>query len=730
MSSGELPHLELWGGIECTVNRVGDQYFDQLARSGHGERLTDLDAIADLGIRVLRYPLLWERITPNGSFDWDWADARLARLRGRGVEPIAGLLHHGSGPRATSLLDPGFPEAFARYAMAVARRYPWIRRWTPINEPLTTARFSALYGHWYPHARDDRLFARAVVNQLRASALAMSAIRLVIPDAELVQTEDIGRSHGTPLLQYQADFENERRWLTFDILSGRLDRDHAMWAYLIWAGISERELEWFREVPCGPDMLGINYYVTSERWLDERLERYPAHTQGGNGRHEYADVEAARALPDGVVGAGGAIADAWRRYGKPIAITEAYLSGHREQQLRWLREVWEHANTARAAAMDVRAVTAWSLLGAFDWHTLVTREEGNYDPGAFDVRSPELRPTALATMVRELATAGEHENPVTSTEGWWRHDARLLHPVPGIPRVSLTSTAPVLPLLITGAAGTLGRALAHVCADRQLATYLATRRDLDIGDPEAIESVIDRVKPWAVVNAAGYVRVDDAEDDCVACERANLTGAASIADVCARRGIPLVTFSSDLVFDGDRSTPYFEGVSTCPLCVYGRSKAEAERRVLERMPDALVIRTSAFFGPWDAHNFVTIALRTLCAGDPVLAAHDQVVSPTYVPDLAHTLLDLLIDREQGVWHLANVGAVSWVDLAREAAERAGLDTSLVLAIAGADLGQRARRPAYSVLGSERGVLLPSLESALDRYFESSRDARVPLTTIS
>src|SRR5436853_936840 len=160
----KAPPLELWAGIECTVNRVGDCYFDQLERNGHSTRISDLDLIAELGVRAVRYPVLWERTAPEGvdKADWSWADARLARLRELGIKPIVGLLHHGSGPRHTSLLDPAFATQFADYARAVGERFEWVENYTPINEPLTTARFSGLYGHWYPHGRDGLIFAQAL----------------------------------------------------------------------------------------------------------------------------------------------------------------------------------------------------------------------------------------------------------------------------------------------------------------------------------------------------------------------------------------------------------------------------------------------------------------------------------------------------------------------------------------------------------------------------------------
>jgi dTDP-4-dehydrorhamnose reductase len=183
-----------------------------------------------------------------------------------------------------------------------------------------------------------------------------------------------------------------------------------------------------------------------------------------------------------------------------------------------------------------------------------------------------------------------------------------------------------------------------------------------------------------------------------------------------------MTFSSDLVFDGTLDRPYVESDKTAPLGVYGRSKADAERRVLDSDPQALVIRTSAFFGPWDEHNFVTQALNALDAGQPFAAASDQTVSPTYVPDLVNVCLDLLIDREYGVWHLTNGAALSWADLARRACAAAGVDAGQLEERTGAELGLRAARPRNSALSSERGLLLPSLDDALARYL---REREIP-----
>jgi dTDP-4-dehydrorhamnose reductase len=416
------PSLEVWAGLECTVNRVADRYFDQVVRSGHHERAGDLDLIAYLGVRAVRYPVLWERTAPTTieDADWSWPDARLGRLRELGVAPIAGLVHHGSGPAHTSLLDERFPALLADYARAVAERYPWITRYTPVNEPLTTARFAGLYGHWYPHGRDNASFLRALVVQCKATILAMRAIREITPAAQLITTEDLGVVHSTPALAYQAAFENERRWLSIDLLCGRIDRHHPIRRWLLDNGITAQDLDWFGEHAMRPDIVGFNYYLTSERWIDHEWQRWPQWSHGGNGRDRYADVHAV--IAGRMQGLEPLLRTAAERFGLPLAITEAHLGGTREEQMRWLVEVHDACVRARAAGADVRAVTAWSMLGCYDWHCLVTRDEGFYEPGLFDVRGPTPRPTALAKIVRALARGERADHPVLAGRGFWHRE--------------------------------------------------------------------------------------------------------------------------------------------------------------------------------------------------------------------------------------------------------------------------------------------------------------------
>ena len=733
--------IEVWGGIECTINRVHDRWFSQLERNGHDVRATDIELCEGLGLRALRYPVLWERIAPMQSERpaWKWTDARLDLIRTHDMRVIAGLIHHGSGPRYTSLVDPRFPAKFARFARHVAERYPWIDDFTPINEPLTTARFSGLYGFWYPHGRSERVFKNALLVQCRAIVLAMQAIRRVNPGARLIQTEDLGKTYSTRALGYQARFNNDLRWLAWDLLCGRVTREHALWGWLRErCGASVAELMCFADHPCPPDVIGANHYITSERFLDQRRSAYPVRYHGNNGIHRYADIEAARGLLTPTGGLLPLLREVWNRYRIPVAITESHIDATRDDQLRWLAETWRAAVAARAEGVEVRSLTTWALFGSFDWNSLLTRSDGYYEPGAFDIRGSAPRETAIGAMVRQLASGDVPSHPVINEPGWWRRGDRwFCKPARPSQRMNPPAAWPTKPspqpIVISGATGTLGRAFARICTQRGLAFVLLNRAELDIADVASVDRVLERYAPWAVVNAAGYVRVDEAEKDATRCYRENTTGPEVLAAACAHRDVQLMVFSSDLVFDGRGRVPYVETDGPAPLNIYGKSKAAAERRVQELHPEALVVRTGCFFGPWDDYNYIASMVEALRLGQPFLTANDMTVSPTYVPDLVNASLDLLIDRERGIWHLTNDHAVTWAEFATRAADCGRLDLGLLRPCSSENLGHIARRPRYSALTSERCSLLPGLDDAIGRYYQQrepvlmSRDTALAAT---
>jgi dTDP-4-dehydrorhamnose reductase len=325
-------------------------------------------------------------------------------------------------------------------------------------------------------------------------------------------------------------------------------------------------------------------------------------------------------------------------------------------------------------------------------------------------------------VARLVRGAIDPPHPATTGDGWWRRDVRLqFRPVfrtieaPEPKRSWFPAPSASRPLLIAGATGTLGKALARACEWRGVAYRLTDRAELPLDDEDAMARLLDAVEPWGVINAAGWVRVDEAEAQDVACHAANAEGAIRLARLCRDRDLPFVGFSSDLVFDGRKGEPYVESDPARPLNVYGASKARAEQEVLALGGQSLMVRTAAFFSPFDPYNFAAHVVRALAQDLEVPAADDVVISPTYPPDLADAVLDLLIDGETGLWHLANAGAVTWAEFAQRIALAMKLRPELVRPTPGANLGWIAKRPAYAALGTERGQILPPLDEAIARH---------------
>ena len=419
---------ELWGGIECSLNRVGNLFMDQLVYAGHYDRgVSDIARFASLGIKAMRYPVLWERhqIRHDAEIDWSWTDAQLNALREHGITPMVELMHHGSGPPHTNLLHPSFARGLAAFARKVARRYPWLQYYTPVNEPLTTARFSGLYGYWYPHCKDDKSFLQILVSQLHGTVLAMKVIREVNANAKLIQTEDFTKIYSTELLHYQASFENERRWLTFDLLCGRVRPGHRLWTFFLKNGIKAEQLFFFCENPCPPDIIGADYYMISERYLDENVSRYPEHYHGGNRIHTYADVPAVHVNHRQPSGLKIVVEECWARYHTPLAITEIFLDANSHDQIRWLKQVWNTSRLLLQSGIPIMAVTAWSLLGSFGWRNLLRQPFGDYEPGAFSLKNNFPERTELADFICSLACNPYAYHAALQIKPWWQSKERF-----------------------------------------------------------------------------------------------------------------------------------------------------------------------------------------------------------------------------------------------------------------------------------------------------------------
>ena len=238
-------------------------------------------------------------------------------------------------------------------------------------------------------------------------------------------------------------------------------------------------------------------------------------------------------------------------------------------------------------------------------------------------------------------------------------------------------------MLITGAGGQLGVALAETFPDARA----LTRAEWDVTQPApaGLET------PDVVLHAAAWTDVDGAEDDPQGAAAVNVGGTTNVASL----GAPLVAFSTDYVFDGKKREPYVESDAPNPVSAYGRSKLHGEAAAGET---AWIVRTSALYG-WTSHNFVRTMLRLGAERDEVSVVADQRTSPTYVGHLAAELAQVL-ELPFGVYHVAADGDCTWAEFAQAIFDEAGLDCR-VREIGSADWKAAARRPAYSVLRSEK-----------------------------
>jgi dTDP-4-dehydrorhamnose reductase len=253
--------------------------------------------------------------------------------------------------------------------------------------------------------------------------------------------------------------------------------------------------------------------------------------------------------------------------------------------------------------------------------------------------------------------------------------------------------------VVVGAGGMLGREVVRATGGEALA-----RADLDVTDARAVQEAIGA--EHLVVNCAAWTDVDGAEHHPEEALRVNAEGAANVA----RAAGAVAYLSTDYVFDGRKREPYVESDDPAPLSSYGRSKLEGERATAEANPSHFIVRSAWLFGPGGS-NFVETMLRL---DGEVTVVDDQVGCPTFTAHLAEALAELIKGENYGTHHLAASGSCSWFEFAREIFALAGRDLDLAPCTT-AQFPRPAPRPAWSVLGSERGHRLPHWRDGLQAY---------------
>jgi len=275
-------------------------------------------------------------------------------------------------------------------------------------------------------------------------------------------------------------------------------------------------------------------------------------------------------------------------------------------------------------------------------------------------------------------------------------------------------------LLITGGLGLLGQEIGAAFRDR--AEVRSTdREEWDVTDPVACRREVERFRPDVVVHCAAWTAVDRAESEPEAARILNVEGTRNVARACRERGVLMVTFGTDYIFDGASTRPYREDDPANPLSVYGKTKWAAEQALREEGGDHLLVRAQWMFGP-AGKNFIRTIIEKARRGETLRVASDQVGCPTYSRDLAGAVRKLLEAGARGTVHFSSEGETSWFGLARHVLDRCGLPTGLLFAAKTRDLPYPAPRPAYGVLSKEKyraitGVSPRPWEEAVGEYLE-------------
>ncbi len=275
--------------------------------------------------------------------------------------------------------------------------------------------------------------------------------------------------------------------------------------------------------------------------------------------------------------------------------------------------------------------------------------------------------------------------------------------------------------IVLGASGLLGKALMREWVGDEVVGL--SSHDVDIRDADHVQAVLEKTRPVWIVLAAAYTNVDDCESHPELALAVNRAGPVNVAQAAKHIGAKLLFISSDYVFDGKKTSPYEAGDARNPQSVYGRSKAEAEVRLLELLPQCCIARTSWLFGT-GGKCFPGTILK-LAATRPALdVVDDQRGCPTYSVDLSRAIIGLCRNHVSGIVHVTNTGDCSWFEFAREIVQRAGLPTQ-VRPVSSQQMARPAPRPAYSVLSSKSlqryGITLPTWQDALQRYLQERKD---------
>ena len=370
-------------GIECsypTINN-GKTRRDQLKECGHYEYWKeDLRLVQEMGLKVLRYGLPYYKVhKAAGKFDWSFADEAMNEIQRLNITPILDLLHFGVPNWIGDFQNPEFPIHFADYAGEVAKRYPWVRYYTPVNEIYVTARLSAKEGLWNEQLKTDKGFVTAIKHTVAASILATHKIAEQRPDCIIVQSESAEYTHEIKAVpSKEITLQNKLRFLSLDLLYAH-PPDADVCIYMMDNGLTREEYDWFMQgEPPGYQIMGNDYYGHNEKIIKPNGEM---------------------SIAEDVLGWYQITKEYYERYKKPVMHTETNISDA-EKAPSWLWKQWVNILRMREDGVPVLGFTWYSLNDQIDWDVALAKKRGKVNEcGLYDL---ERKPHPVAAAYREL----------------------------------------------------------------------------------------------------------------------------------------------------------------------------------------------------------------------------------------------------------------------------------------------------------------------------------------
>lgn len=419
------PYFMFATAIDSSCPVSGGIRMDQMAKSGHYARWReDIGLVRDLGVRYLRYGAPLHRVYLGAEkYDWGFADDTFADLRCHDLVPIVALCRYGVPDWIGDFQNPDFPGLFASYARAFAERFPWVQLYTPVDEMLVCALFSAKYGWWNEQLSSDRAFVTALKHVVMANVLAMHEILEVRPDALFVQGERAGYAHADqPRSIMPAEFQNSLRFLSLDLNYGhRVDSE--MYTYLADNGLTRDEYHFFlRHHLRHHCVLGTDYYTSGERRV------CPDATSVAAGE---------------VLGFDGIVRQYQHRYAVPVMHTEtsAPEGAAGDEAVHWLWKQWANALHVRNVGVPLVGFTWYALLDSVDWDSWLTEDNGHVEPvGLYDLHRRirpvgqayqalienwrYLLPTQSVCLTVPVLLPSEYDEPMARRRREWMHRFR------------------------------------------------------------------------------------------------------------------------------------------------------------------------------------------------------------------------------------------------------------------------------------------------------------------